>query len=1093
MDYYNTRKFVCEITGNSCLTYFQAIESESKEIKLLEENFPEHLKEPILRHIQFSTVPRLDQLIDHVYTTFKNDYYPGERVMLKQTDLKNEVKVKCVIREKTKFNSVVKDGVTHPAYSKYRVSQEDAPSTAWIVDGEQISRERNHFTKWYVKTFVKLSVTRSSKIGAPWIVKNQYAERYRIPTEIPPEFAQFNEEPKPIKKKAIAIRPKTEPKVKSKAAVGSKKTTPAKKGSNGTKKKTPLQPVLPKKESTPPPPPPPRPVIKEDLSFPLDLTRRRTQPHEALDLGHSTQKALEVWAFLNIYRIPLVLDTFTFDDFTTALKWKSTTERCYLLDEIFCSLLSVFIDENSNETEVRIPEEFLSSEREQSDNEDFFFNIDNSSNSNGSKYVKKEEIGAGEEGKDIVRKDGDVLDDSEEVDFETSNKVDDYLVYRNVSWIDRLKKRTFKDGSWQIILLGILDEVRNHSEFKKEIFHIFNILAPEDSNVSPNAIQTNFFKNLTIDLRISSLSILTSILVNSNLIRQFIEKCMDESAQLRRERLEILRDYKQAYEKAQDIDKECRILMNRPQQNDEKTEENNEELTVKKRRRSDFKMEPSKEELEFSRLRPEFGVLLASRSAQLKVAEEFRAKRRAVEKKLNELDVQRVRYLGQDRLFNRYWWFENNGLPNISGRRSNGDEEDEDDEDDDDDDDDVEDDELLDETYLMGKLWIQGPSDEDLINNFHVSNKIIQKWKQFQPSSERNTNNENSKPKVEENGKIKENQDTDKEEKYDDDDDDYDDDDEGNLSEKEDFDNIDNDSSNELIKFSLIVPTSSNFTEKAKAIFNLEFTESKAIKDITNNSFLVDNNGAAGIELTNIQRKLIEEHSEVLLSKDDWRYYDTATEIEDLIKWLNEWGTRESKLLESLKNIKDQLVSSIQARRKALKLSGDSQEETELKRVIEETVISDTEVESESDSEDSSNTRSADEQDIGPEKLSVEREDQRRTRRSIAEAEKVASVRLAREAAIKEKQSERQSKLERSKPSLRIARREQRKRKFKEHEEKREIIKKSKIQLATFKIDNEVFRCRGWINQSALEKFDHSHYDGPKKVKFERQKRSSRR
>lgn len=42
MDYLKTRNFVCEITGNSCLTYFEAMQSEEDEIKEVEKNFLKH-------------------------------------------------------------------------------------------------------------------------------------------------------------------------------------------------------------------------------------------------------------------------------------------------------------------------------------------------------------------------------------------------------------------------------------------------------------------------------------------------------------------------------------------------------------------------------------------------------------------------------------------------------------------------------------------------------------------------------------------------------------------------------------------------------------------------------------------------------------------------------------------------------------------------------------------------------------------------------------------------------------------------------------------------------------------------------------------
>lgn len=101
MDFYKQRRFICEITGHSGLTFFEALRSEvcplvevgfrsphslffsfknkdilfyvayltgnlalpqMEESRELNTAFPDALKEPILRQIQFSTVSRIDHL-----------------------------------------------------------------------------------------------------------------------------------------------------------------------------------------------------------------------------------------------------------------------------------------------------------------------------------------------------------------------------------------------------------------------------------------------------------------------------------------------------------------------------------------------------------------------------------------------------------------------------------------------------------------------------------------------------------------------------------------------------------------------------------------------------------------------------------------------------------------------------------------------------------------------------------------------------------------------------------------------------------------------------------------------------------------------
>lgn len=80
MDFYKSRRFICEITGHSGMTFFEALRSEVggtiqvaalsfidyleqlEESREVNNSFPEALKEPILRRIQFSTTSRVDNL-----------------------------------------------------------------------------------------------------------------------------------------------------------------------------------------------------------------------------------------------------------------------------------------------------------------------------------------------------------------------------------------------------------------------------------------------------------------------------------------------------------------------------------------------------------------------------------------------------------------------------------------------------------------------------------------------------------------------------------------------------------------------------------------------------------------------------------------------------------------------------------------------------------------------------------------------------------------------------------------------------------------------------------------------------------------------
>lgn len=1110
LDYYKTRKFVCEITGNSCLTFFEAYESEVKEISLVENSFPEHLKEPILRHIQFSTVPRIDQLVDEVYATFKKDYYPGETVMVRLNDYRNDYKTRCVIREKAQFNAIydADNNVQRPAYSQYRVARVDNGSEV-VVDEAQITRDRNNFTKWFVKTFIKLSVTRSPKIGAPWIVKKKYAEKYRIPTDLPPHLAYFkDQEMKPkANKKLQNIKPKTEtgnmktskkttPEVKRN---GSKNVPLLPKGNTSVQKKqqkqkqqspsttstAPLPPVTSTPATPVPPPPPPAPkrTVKEDLENPFELAVHKPIPHRLDDLGDYVPDALESWAFLNVYRDPLVLDNFTFDDFLTAMRWTSR-DKCALLDEIFCAVLSIFAQPNAKELENFIPEdidEYDTSEKDDIMREKNSNKISDDKVSkwgNGKTDAEQETEHAQEkeddETKDVKAEkihepssDADMLIDEEDEDNNSeivfSDRVDEYTTYRNQSYIERLGKRMFKDGGWQIILLGILDEVRHYKEWQLDISTIFSELAPKNAGVSASGL-LNRFLEMEPGLRVRALNILCSLVVNAPVIRQFIDKCMEDATSLRRERLEKIREYKTCYEKAQDIDKDLRAIYESSNStaNDPNVDQpqNVEQETKKRRRRGGIKVEPTDVELKFAQENEQYASILAQRTAQLKIGEEIRAQRRKLERQIVEIDVQRIKYLGKDRLFNRYWWFENNGLPNLGGgKRSDEDDEEVDEEDENDDD---EEDEIYNETYLMGRLWVQGPTDHDVLNFLNLKNDMIMSWRRLTEEEEEEDDDEKGEKDGEEKPQKGE-----------------------NKKDKDGNETRDENETQEEIRPHILKGVSKKFSKDAASMFNINFDlEEEKIKSLPDGHTLVDEYGATTTGISALQRKIIEECPDPLLSKTEWRYYDTTEEIERLLKWFDQWGLRESKLLKEITSVKDKILASITARRKALKLDTKSEEEIELLKIINETQISDTEPESEEEEEAMSVGDSEDDDD----KISLHAEtvggpEIRRTRRSLAQLDKLQQERLKKIEAQKAAEAEREARRERSRPAKRVARRELKKRKIKEHQQKRELIERSKEQLEALREDMEIERCQEWVNSSALEKLGYTHYEQPKKTR----------
>ncbi|KAF1812540.1 hypothetical protein P152DRAFT_342432 [Eremomyces bilateralis CBS 781.70] len=191
-DFYLQKKFTCEITGRSGLSFFDALESEMEETRIVDDNFPEPLREPVLRRVQFSTISRIDDLVTLAYDEFKEDFFPGETVIVL---LPSGDRTVGQVREKTTMSALTNpDGsVERPAQSRYFIrvlaNRPDLPKETYL-DGSNLTRDKKFFTKNMLRAFLKQTLSRASWVGAPWNVKPGIAREYSINIDIPPHLAQ---------------------------------------------------------------------------------------------------------------------------------------------------------------------------------------------------------------------------------------------------------------------------------------------------------------------------------------------------------------------------------------------------------------------------------------------------------------------------------------------------------------------------------------------------------------------------------------------------------------------------------------------------------------------------------------------------------------------------------------------------------------------------------------------------------------------------------------------------------------------------------------------------------------------------------------
>ncbi|TFK57352.1 hypothetical protein OE88DRAFT_1730725 [Heliocybe sulcata] len=259
MTFYKVKQFQCEVTGKSGLDYFQALESEHQEARTMQARFPEPLKGPVLRAVQWQVMGRLDHLVEAVYDRFKDRYFKDEKVLV---DLQGEKYSARIVRvfppnaypphhenqpststspSESSLSPISDDDAVHmvasdlkiavkdsiaqddPARYVYRVQilEEERPEKSKHaardamkskmsgvikdVQPSSLSRDRLSFSKSILRRFMRECVDRAPAVASPWTVKPSIAMRYGVSSQMPEAIRQGVEN---IKNKEIEKRKK---------------------------------------------------------------------------------------------------------------------------------------------------------------------------------------------------------------------------------------------------------------------------------------------------------------------------------------------------------------------------------------------------------------------------------------------------------------------------------------------------------------------------------------------------------------------------------------------------------------------------------------------------------------------------------------------------------------------------------------------------------------------------------------------------------------------------------------------------------------------------------------------------------------------
>ena len=505
--------------------------------------------------------------------------------------LPNGDRTEAIIREKSRFPELrhpITNEVERRACSRYVVKLPNRQDAEADVDDDQLVRDRKVFTKAMLRSFIKNTVSREAWTGAPWVVKEHYAKKYKIDSTIPPHLMRgltaADRKAALVRRKeqeaallgntrgisapatpvadsigtsTLDIRPVSTPS-KSHKSKSQQATSRVDKNGDGMSPipspdkdiatiALPLSKMIMKQDTKPASilKPLPPPVIRypiEDLQVPLRqdgaqrppmhfLSRSITSASSPIDTGEFEEYVvhflLETWVFLNIYCEPFLLDSFTFDDYVDAIQFSTEDVECELFVEIHCALLKSLVGEGDNgRVEISLPEV-----PESDDDGD----QDDSSSRQASEVAEDSvEVKAKQPSNDALDEDVEMEDkgDKKNTTHRATELFDD-----GYDWISRLRRRDFKNGGWQVIIVGLLDQLSVLPKYASDAKRILSHLVASEEEPTQRTVK-NQFLTLDVNLRVLVLHILVGLSYDAPMVRKYMEECAEAMTEYRKKKIE---------------------------------------------------------------------------------------------------------------------------------------------------------------------------------------------------------------------------------------------------------------------------------------------------------------------------------------------------------------------------------------------------------------------------------------------------------------------------------------------------------------------------------------------------------------------------
>lgn len=319
-----------------------------------------------------------------------------------------------------------------------------------------------------------------------------------------------------------------------------------------------LPPMPPVYVPEPPPPPPPPKYPIDDLSLepsrfvrpPLKFMCKdppvKLETESTFGDGiqmKSVGNFLETWVTLNVYCEIFHLDSFTFDHFVEAMQVASEDVKVQLFHEIHCAVLKILVQSEADggRVQFRLPELEPEDDSEAEDEED-----EEEENEEDDEVVPARATRssmAKKEAERLVAEAKAAEKEEKALENQPKHRAEEFLA--EYDWLAHLRKRNFRDGGWEAIMVGLLYQLCKDERRRAICEELLVELVPRNVEATQETIRQHYAA-LDVNHRIEALQIICMLTAETKAVRKYMEDCSEQMTAFRKDKIDWQRKRKTA-------------------------------------------------------------------------------------------------------------------------------------------------------------------------------------------------------------------------------------------------------------------------------------------------------------------------------------------------------------------------------------------------------------------------------------------------------------------------------------------------------------------------------------------------------------------